>query len=255
MAKSRNRQRSVDALVIHHTVVPEQDWSISRTTKALRNSHLAYDGKAPYHRVIGKSWKYKARPDYTIGYHAGNWDMNTRSIGIALVGDFTQDQPTDYQKKELANAIRDLMKKYNIPRKRVFLHKEIKKTACPGTFITHAFIDIILESTMSCEKYKELDKERVAQIKRLQKESRKLTGMVHGLQGEVKEFEQVTIPSMENRMKLLETEITRKEKLIQKQETEIKKLERHANDASQTVEENLKKRLATRIWNWLFREG
>ena len=189
---SKSRPKPIDAVVIHHTVVPEQDWSQERTSAALRSSDLAYDGKAPYHRGIGNSWHYQARPDETVGYHSGNYDMNLRSVGIALTGNFNQDQPTPHQKHQLGHQIKDLMAEYHIPRNRVFLHKQVrdKPTACPGSFITKTFLDTLLHN-MSCEPQKKRVTELTTQVKRLQVETRKLTGEVHEANGVIKDFENV----------------------------------------------------------------
>ena len=190
MAQSIIRSKPIDALVIHHTVVPAQNSTQAATSAALNKNQYAYDGKPPYHYVIGNSWDYQTRPYNTVGYQAGSKYWNDVSIGIALTGNFQVDIPTAHQQKRLGEVIKELMRVYNIPRERVFLHKQVRPTptACPGTFITQRFIDILLLDTMpTCEQQLEEAKrfdreERVPQIKRLQDESRTLTQKVRDLE-------------------------------------------------------------------------
>lgn len=128
----------------------------------LNNSSQAYDGRAPYHRILGHDWDVAGRPDNTIGYQSGSSTVtNNQSMGIALVGNFETDTPTDYQKKRLGETLKVLMKQYGVPRSRVFLHKEVRDnpTACPGAYITKQFIDILLATPMpTCEQLLEQEK-------------------------------------------------------------------------------------------------
>lgn len=136
-------------LIIHHTVIP-QEYGQEKTLGIILAAHkaagLAYDGRIAYHYVIGDGWVTQGRSENTVGYHAGNWLMNLQSIAICLNGNFNIDQPTDYQKQKLTTLLRELMRKYNIPRERVKLHREVRNepTACPGAHITQSLIDSLL---------------------------------------------------------------------------------------------------------------
>jgi N-acetyl-anhydromuramyl-L-alanine amidase AmpD len=74
--------------------------------------------------------------DDQIGWHAGNWDINKRSIGICLDNDYENQDPTDEVLRKLAHHI-----KQNYPQikpKNVIGHREARDgTICPGqNFLT-----------------------------------------------------------------------------------------------------------------------
>ena len=86
----------------------------------------------------------KGRPDFIRGAHCRAQNMNFKSIGIALNGNFdSRDnphgnkghiKPTLAQLSELKKLIYYLMDIYQIPKQNVLNHKRIKNaaTSCPG---------------------------------------------------------------------------------------------------------------------------
>jgi hypothetical protein len=70
--------------------------------------------------------------DNQIGWHAGNWEINKRSIGICLDNDYENQDPTDETLQKLAEFIKD---KYpNIEPGQIIGHCEARSgTICPGT--------------------------------------------------------------------------------------------------------------------------
>lgn len=69
-----------------------------------------------------------------VAYHAGNYAMNQRSIGIEH--DANPDKPLSEKSYETsASIIADLCKRYTIPldRTHIIKHSEVKATQCPGT--------------------------------------------------------------------------------------------------------------------------
>lgn len=85
----------------------------------------------PYHWLVRPDGSTeRLLEDHYIGWHAGDWAVNRRSIGIALDGDYEKKNPTKNQLKGLINLIK---KSYpNVTRKRIFGHSEIVETLCPG---------------------------------------------------------------------------------------------------------------------------
>lgn len=65
------------------------------------------------------------------GAHAPG--RNNDSVGICLVGDFTQGKPTSAQMLALYGLIKGLMRRYPIAPNRVLAHKEVNETDCPGS--------------------------------------------------------------------------------------------------------------------------
>jgi N-acetyl-anhydromuramyl-L-alanine amidase AmpD len=69
--------------------------------------------------------------DNQIGWHAGNWKINRRSIAICLDNDYSEKDPDDELLKKLADFIRQ-----NYPQiepMNIIGHCEAREgTACPG---------------------------------------------------------------------------------------------------------------------------
>ncbi len=64
------------------------------------------------------------------GAHAKGW--NDLAIGICLVGNFEETDPTPKQKATLVRLLRYLMRRFSIPKERVVGHGAIGTTLCPG---------------------------------------------------------------------------------------------------------------------------
>lgn len=69
--------------------------------------------------------------DKQIGWHAGNWQINRRSVAICLDNDYEKQDPTDEILENLAAFIRDKYDKISIDK--IIGHSEAShKTICPG---------------------------------------------------------------------------------------------------------------------------
>lgn len=151
-------ERSVlDTIVLHHT---EEDPQISLTKLnaigLLRQYGLQYleddvlgrgvkgepvwSGHFRQGRMVFFAYHWLIRPDGTcerlledhaIGWHAGNWEINTRSVGIALSGNYEHSTPPAEQ---IAATARLISTQYPaIAHSRVLGHCEINPQAtCPG---------------------------------------------------------------------------------------------------------------------------
>ncbi len=69
-----------------------------------------------------------------VGAHCKAGGMNDKGIGIALVGNFNEDLPTQNQIQSLAYLINTLSQYYGIPLKNVMGHRDVEgaSTDCPG---------------------------------------------------------------------------------------------------------------------------
>ena len=155
---NQDSERSVlDTIVLHHT---EEDPQISlaklNAIGLLRQYGLQYleddvlgrgvkgepvwSGHFRQGRMVFFAYHWLIRPDGTcerlledhaIGWHAGNWEINTRSIGIALSGNYEHSTPPAEQ---VAATARLISTQYpTIARSRVLGHCEINPQAtCPG---------------------------------------------------------------------------------------------------------------------------
>ncbi|MDR1567691.1 MAG: N-acetylmuramoyl-L-alanine amidase [Streptococcaceae bacterium] len=123
------RAGGVDMIIIHHNATTNKDVAM--------NTWLA-SGSA------GTSAHYELTPSEIIGcvgenyvaYHAGNWDVNTRSVGLEHVN--SSGAPNwSVAPETLENSARlivDICRRYGIPIDRAHIkgHNEISATACPG---------------------------------------------------------------------------------------------------------------------------
>lgn len=69
-----------------------------------------------------------------VGAHCKAGGMNDKGIGIALVGNFNDDTPTQNQVQSLTYLIKTLAQYYSIPLNRVMGHRDVEgaSTDCPG---------------------------------------------------------------------------------------------------------------------------
>lgn len=86
----------------------------------------------PYHWIIrGDGTAERLLYDSEIGWHAGDWDVNRRSVGIVFDDDLESREPPEIQLRSAADLI---AKRYrSVPASRIFGHREITtKTECPS---------------------------------------------------------------------------------------------------------------------------
>ena len=93
------------------------------------NGHGARDGELQ----IGPRW---TRQEH--GAHAGTRELNRDSVGVCLVGNFEEHLPTESQMRSLRNLTQHLQQRYDIDESRVFLHRAIRRTKCPGKLFPEA---------------------------------------------------------------------------------------------------------------------
>jgi N-acetylmuramoyl-L-alanine amidase len=125
-------------IVIHHSGTDRGG------AKAFNNAHLArgWENGLGYDFVIGNGtdtrdgqievgdrWRRQIQ-----GAHAGVALYNEYGIGICLVGDFERYRPTARQLAALAELVNYLAQTYNVPRKNILRHSDVKDTKCPGRY-------------------------------------------------------------------------------------------------------------------------
>ncbi len=75
--------------------------------------------------------------DQIDGAHAGNDKYNKDGVGICLVGNFENEKPSSSQLSSLTYLINYLQERCNIPKNEVIMHKDFRKTACPGSLFPY----------------------------------------------------------------------------------------------------------------------
>lgn len=150
-------RKSIDTIVIHHTKNPPgmtRDRLNAMHLLRLYASHYIYPPKNAKHirkqpiwsghfhngKQVFYSYHWLVREDGSIerllnddeiGWQAGNWEVNTRSVAICLDGDYQDVDPPAPMLKAVAKLIKKQYSQVNTDR--IFGHGEInKKTECPG---------------------------------------------------------------------------------------------------------------------------
>lgn len=142
---------AVKLLVIHHTAqdLRNDPRPPAERMRALYQYHAASMGWGDigYHYVIdedGAIYEGRAGGDYVIGGHA--YCANTGTLGIALMGNFELNAPSQIQVLSLQWLLADLARRYGLDPKRGIVfhgqqeevitgHRDIVSTACPGYFL------------------------------------------------------------------------------------------------------------------------
>ncbi len=127
-------------IVIHHTATKDGNMD----TIDVIHKHRGF-GELGYHFIIDNGTKGKADGEIEIGNrwyeqkdgaHAKASNFNHISIGISLIGNFSEtDRVSERQLDSLAYLVNVLRQQYHIPQWRVIRHGDVPgaATECPGT--------------------------------------------------------------------------------------------------------------------------
>ena len=125
---------NVEYLVIHYT-------GGAKTAEGAAEANTIYFGREAN---LGASAHYFVDDGYTIwqsvsesdtAWHAGNWAINQRSIGIEVC---TAGAFTEAEIERLTWLVRHLMAKYSIPAERIIRHYDASGKLCPAHYIDGA---------------------------------------------------------------------------------------------------------------------
>jgi len=139
MASRANPMASVRRITIHHAAIDSTDLrtadDVIARLRSIRRDHM---NRRPepfadigYHYVIdpqGRVWE--GRPLRYQGAHVA--EQNESNLGIMLLGNFTYQQPTNSQINALDSFVGQQMRRYGVPVSRVYTHRELGKSTCPG---------------------------------------------------------------------------------------------------------------------------
>ena len=127
----------VSRITVHHEGVTPfsatgQDMVAARLEQ-VRRAHVNGNGWADigYHYIIdpaGRVWE--GRSIRFQGAHVSG--QNENNIGVMCLGNYELQSPTSQTTTRLDRLLGDLMRQYRVPINRVFTHRELDKTACPG---------------------------------------------------------------------------------------------------------------------------
>lgn len=127
--------QKVNYIVVHHSAS-----STNLKMEDLKRIHLEKGwSDIGYHKVIEWNGQVKqGREESVIGSQA--FGLNSESLGICLIGNFENIEPSDSQIHSLIQTLAILCKKYKLTKDKILGHRDvsaIKKdtslaTACPG---------------------------------------------------------------------------------------------------------------------------
>lgn len=134
-----NYMNQINKITVHHTTVLPvyKNKSNAEIVKSIFNFHRHNKGWADigYHYLIGSDGTvYQGRQEKFQGAHAGS-NNNKYNLGIALIGDFTQQRPTRQQLQTLEILISEKVRAHNISPDHIYGHKDLKSTECPGLYL------------------------------------------------------------------------------------------------------------------------
>ena len=125
----------VTRITIHHTdehggLVGLPDVEV---VKRIENYHR--NGKKwcaiGYHYLVGKDGRvYEGRPSALQGAHVLSGNEN--NIGISTIGNWNKSLPSTRQLSALKAFIEDTRDRYQIGTKRIYGHRDLNKSICPG---------------------------------------------------------------------------------------------------------------------------
>lgn len=150
-----------DTILLHHSAINDETPQAQRIISShLRNPKIRQ--AAAYHYLVERSGlKVQLHDENFIGYHAGNYKWNPRSIAVCIAGDLTRRPMTPEQEKSFAELMFDIQTRWGIPDSNILLHREVRlmPTACPGIDLRAVYF----------AKRAELRNDRVEQLKHAQK--------------------------------------------------------------------------------------
>ena len=109
--------------------------TIARKLSNIRNGHINRRGEPfadiGYHYVIdpaGRVWAARS-----LQYQGAHVERNNEhNLGIMVIGNFEEQRPTSAQLATLESFLIDQIRKYGIPASRIYTHREIGQSVCPG---------------------------------------------------------------------------------------------------------------------------
>jgi hypothetical protein len=138
----------VTRMTVHHDALNAAGMSgqsaAAQRLESIRRGHIARGQEwvdIGYHYIIdpdGRVWE--GRPVSIEGAHVAA--TNDHNLGIMCMGNFDQHRPTGAQLQTLEAFLREKMRTYNIGPARVYTHRELKDTACPGKHLQAHMMDL-----------------------------------------------------------------------------------------------------------------
>ena len=127
---TRGRSRAIDRIVVHYTGTLAS--ARNNATYFARNER---QGASAHYFVDDISAEiYQSVAEGDTAWHAGQWDMNCRSIGIEVVS--AGEDYSGVETSKLACLVGRLMAKYGIGASGVIRHYDVTGKRCPAPYVS-----------------------------------------------------------------------------------------------------------------------
>ena len=122
--ESNRKFSEIDTLVIHYT--GNDGDTAANNGNYFKNNVV----ETSAHYFVDDTTVVRSVADKNIAWHAGDWDINCRSIGIEIAG--STKECTGRTLENVIALTKELMKKYNISKERVIRHYDANGKLCPA---------------------------------------------------------------------------------------------------------------------------
>lgn len=142
-----DKMRGVKRITIHHdgmSAFTNTSRNAARTRiEQIRSAHRNGNGWADigYHYAIdpaGRVWE--GRPTDWQGAHVKF--HNEHNLGILVMGNYEHQRPNEIQLAALKQLLQSRCRAYNIQPSRIYTHRELRPTACPGRYLQPRIVAI-----------------------------------------------------------------------------------------------------------------
>ena len=128
-------RKSTDYIIIHHSLTKDGrvvNW------QAIRNYHRGLGWiDVGYHfgleKINGEVEILVGRPLLAVGAHTKQQNMNARSIGICVIGNYDEHKPAEEYYDKLIPLLAHLLKVFKLTPDRIKAHRDFASyKTCPG---------------------------------------------------------------------------------------------------------------------------
>ena len=138
MRRNQRAMNGVKRITVHHTgshrgFIGKSDREIVQMIERYHRNERKW-ATIGYHYLVGHDGAvYEGRPANIQGAHVAR--NNSNNLGIAMIGDFNKKAPTAKQLSTLHGLLREQQRKYRVKNNKIYGHKDLGKTVCPGKFL------------------------------------------------------------------------------------------------------------------------
>ncbi len=132
-----NPMGSIKRITLHHEGwTPVHFTDVGHTVERLQKIQKFHIkerrwGDIGYHFIIDRAGRvWEGRSLAYQGAHVA--DYNEHNVGLMLLGNFDQQQPSRVQLASAQMTIINLMTRFRVSAHQVYTHQELKATHCPG---------------------------------------------------------------------------------------------------------------------------